>query len=304
MNIFISLKNKMMDLNDFELYFYLAPNPEKASANLFFAHANGVPALTYKIFFQQLAQELNLNIISYDMRGIGKTRIKENIHKKTWSWQTLINDHIFIFEQMKIKIPGKWILGGHSLGAWLSLLASEKLNINELWLFDPPILSPQIILKWLFAIAIRKKHLSPNAKKVRKRKTKYPSYDDAYTKLKKSSFMKNWSSETIYNYLEGSFSQEERAIQLRHNPEWEAHLFEEYPPTAAVGFLKLSSAFRKHLKPLFFVGEKSDTCNPKAKPWVKLFFPQLQWFTLQNGTHMFPIEQPEQTIHLIKTVTI
>ena len=93
------------------------------------------------------------------MRGIGKTKLKENINKKIWSWQTLTDDHIFIFEQLKNKMQGTWILAGHSLGAWLSLLSSEKLNITRVWLFDPPILMPQVVLKWLTAIALNKKRI-------------------------------------------------------------------------------------------------------------------------------------------------
>ena len=290
-----------MNLDDFELYYYLAPNPAEAKFNLFFAHANGIPALTYQNFFQLLSEQLNLNIVTYDMRGIGKTKIKENIHKKIWSWQTLTDDHIFIFEQLKTKMQGSWILAGHSLGAWLALLSSEKLNITNVWLFDPPILTPKIILQWLTIIVINQKKLHPISTRVRKRKTQYPSYDEAYAQLKNNPFMKNWSKEVIYNYLEGSFSDQEKFIQLRHNPEWEAHLFEEYPLTASLGFLKLSFSFRKQLRPLFFIGEKSDTCNPKSKSWVKLFFPKLKWIFIQNGTHMFPLELPEQTIQTISS---
>lgn len=293
-----------MHLDDFELYYYFSPTQEKVKQNVFFAHTNGIPALTYKVFLEKLSHDLNLNIVTYDIRGIGKTKIKENILKDKWSWQTLVDDHIFIFEQLKRKLDSKapWVLAGHSLGSWLSLLSAEKLNIAAVWLFDPPILKPNIILKWLIISLLNRKDLSPNSQKVRKRRTRYPSYDAAYAQLKKSSFMKNWSKEFIYNYLEGSFSQEDGYIQLRHNPDWEGHLFEEYPPTASLGFLRVSFSFRKRLKPLFFIGEKSDTCNPQSRRWVKLFFPSLKWIPIPNGSHMFPIELPDQTIKYIAKV--
>ncbi|MES2614493.1 MAG: alpha/beta hydrolase [Bdellovibrionota bacterium] len=290
-----------MNINDFEVYEYLAPNPEKAKHNILFAHANGIPALSYKILFEKMSTQLNLNIFTYDIRGIGKTKIKENTDKKIWSWQTLIDDHVFVFEQLKTKAIGNWVLAGHSLGAWLALLSSEKLKINQVWLFDPPILEPMTVMQWFIVKTIGRADLNPNSKKVLKRKTRFPSYEEALALLKTKSFMKNWSDELILNYLEGSFAQKEDHIALRHNPQWEAHLFEEYPAAAFLGFLRLSLSFRRQFNPLFFVGEKSDTCNPKSKPWVQLFFPRLQWISIQNGTHMFPLELPDQIIaHILK----
>lgn len=292
-----------MNINDFEIYAYESKNKEKKDCHILFAHANGIPALTYKSLFESLSQKLNVVIVTYDMRGIGRTKVKEYITKEIWSWQTLVDDHIFIFQHLNKTMPGNWIFAGHSLGAWVSLLASEKLGIHDVWLLDPPILMPSVVAKWLTAILIRKRHLIPNSKKVKKRKTTFPSYNAAYHYLKQSSLMKNWSEESIYNYLEGSFEQKENHIQLRHNPQWEGHLFEEYPPMAAMGFLKLSFTFRKQLRPVFFIGKKSDTCNPNSKAWVKLFFPKLQWILIENGRHMFPIENSESIIqHILELV--
>lgn len=295
-------------MSKFEIYSYYALSPANARLNLFFAHANGVPALTYKNFFEKLSLQLNINIFTYDMRGIGKTVAKENIKATDWAWQILIDDHISIFEQVKklfnLKLGSdfstiEWVLSGHSLGAWLSLLSAEKLSIKKLWLFDPPILRTNIILKWITAILIKKRHLSPNSQKVKKRKLKFNSYEHAYDQLKQSSFMKKWDQKVIYDYLEGSFAPKEDHIYLRHNPEWEAKLFEHYPPTAFLGFFKISYFFRKSCLPIFFVGEKSDTCNPKAKYWVKFFFPKLKWVLIPNAGHMYPFEQQEETIEKI-----
>jgi pimeloyl-ACP methyl ester carboxylesterase len=291
-----------MNIDEFEFYYYLAPNPEKAKLNILFAHANGIPSLTYQRFLKKMSEDLNYNIVTYDMRGIGKTKAKENINKNIWSWQTLIDDHIAIYKELRRKISGVWILGGHSLGAWLSLLSTEKLNLSSALLLDPPILSPTNTFKWAFAHFIQKKHLNPLSQKVKKRKRKYPSYEAAFEQIKKSSLMKTWDKEDIYNYLEGSFASQDDHIKLRHNPNWEGHLFEEYPPTAFIGFLKLSRKFRRDFRPIFVVGENSDTCNPKAKNWIKLFFPKLKWIIIQNGSHMFPIENTEQTIKEIGKV--
>jgi pimeloyl-ACP methyl ester carboxylesterase len=291
-----------MAFEQFVFYTYAPAVPNEHTINLFFAHANGVPALTYKTLFEKMVQRLNVRIISYDLRGIGKTTAKEKMHTDVWTWQHLVDDHVAIFKDLQKKYIGRWILVGHSLGAWLSLLSSEVLGMRDVWLIDAPILEPKIATAWMVAVLIGKKDITPNGKKARRRKRSYASYEEAYEKFQKKSFTRKWGKETIQNYLEGSFEQRSDHIALRHNPEWEAHLFEEYPAMAFLGFLKISFSWRKKLHPIFFVGEKSDTCHPKAKLWVRCFFPKLRWNLIPEGTHMFPLELPEVFIEHVVSI--
>lgn len=301
-----SMLQKTMD--GFEIYEFPAPNTTTEKNAIFFAHANGIPAQTYKSLFEKLSQQLNCSIISYDMRGIGKTKIlatfPKNKEERTWAWDLLTQDHINLFLKIKAqKNPSlNWIFSGHSLGAWLSLLACKELPFHRLFLFEPPILIPKVVLQWSIVHLLNKRHLSPMSQRVKKRKIQFPSFEIACQELKKSSLMKNWHDEIIQDYVEGSFrkQKDEEEILLRHDPLWEAHLFEEYPITAWRGFLKIPSSIRKNLKPIFLVGEQSDTCNPKAKKWVQLFFPKMKWINVPGGSHMFPLEMQAETISIIQ----
>jgi pimeloyl-ACP methyl ester carboxylesterase len=287
MNTFTSLKNNgacvatahTFNTSDFEFYFYPAPKP--TVRNILFAHANGIPALTYKSFLQDISLQLNINIIAYDMRGIGKTRAKESTMT---TWENLTE--------------------GHSLGAWISLLSAQRLNVKDVWLFDPPILLPKMAFKWALAVLLGKRQLNPNSQKVRKRRLSFASFNEAFDVLKSKPFMQRWDKETIENYIEGSFFQREHDIYLRHDPMWEAHLFEQYFLGAWVGFLSVSPSYRKKMKPLFFVGAQSDTCNPRAKSWVKLFFKNLEWHLIEEGGHMFVFEKTKQTLKAIKSALV
>lgn len=294
-------------IDGFEIYEYPAPNASTEKNAFYFAHANGIPAQTYKSLFEKLSKKLNCSIISYDMRGIGKTVVPATIPTNKngiWSWDILTQDHVNLF--LKIKAQKKpnliWILSGHSLGAWVSMLACKNIPNLKLFLFEPPILVPKIIMKWSIIHFLNKKHLSPMAQKVKRRKVQFPSFQIAFQELKKSYLMKNWPDDVIQDYIEGSFREQKngKELLLRHDPLWEAIMFEEYPMAAWLGFLKIPHHVRKNLEPIFFVGEDSDTCNPKAKKWVQLFFPKLKWVVVPKGSHMFPLEMQLESISLIQ----
>ncbi|APJ03492.1 alpha/beta hydrolase [Silvanigrella aquatica] len=297
-----------MNVDGFEVYEFPAPNESSTKNALFFAHANGIPAQTYKSLFEKMAQQLNCLIISYDMRGMGRSQIPDLISENlnnTGAWEQLTKDHIQLFLKIKSLKSEKlnWILAGHSLGAWLSLLASKELHNYKLFLLEPPILAPKIILQWTIIALLKKRHLSPRGQRVKRRKTQFPSLKIAFNELKKSSLMKHWDDEVISDYIEGSFQEQTPGgqITLRHDPAWEALMFEEYPIGAWWAFLKIPFQIRTKIQPLFFVGSKSDTCNPNAKFWVSCFFPKLKWIELPDGTHMFPLERQMETISLIKS---
>lgn len=269
---------------------------------IFFAHANGVPAQTYRTLFQKIVRELNVNIITYDIRGMGDTKVPMFIDSKSWTWDILVKDHVFLFEKLQQKKTDatEWILAGHSLGAWISLFSSEKTGITSLLLFDPPILPFQNIIMWNLLCLTRRRELNPNSKKVKKRKRNYVSFDHAYESLMRSEFLRNWPKEVLWDYLKSSFAQKDSEIALKHDPLWEAHLFESYISSAARGFLMIPYFIRKKIKPIFFVGGKSLVCNPKSKNWVKLFLPNLEWVLIENSGHMFPLEDQEKILLKLK----
>lgn len=269
--------------------------------HVFFSHANGIPAKTYQSFLTNLANRLGAVVVAYDMRGMGRTKVLYDQEKKQWPWSVLVQDHVCLFEKIKQTKPSdaQWFFAGHSLGAWVSLLAAEKTNVIDIWLFDPPILSWQVALPWSLMCLLKRRHANPNGQKVRKRKTSYPSFDKAYESLSKSSFSKNWPAHVLKDYIDASFVAKGSNVILRHDPNWEACLFDSYPIFPAAGFLKIPKKIRKKLKLTFFVGSCSQVCQPKAKNWLKLFFPNFKWVILQNMGHLFPLEQQEETISVV-----
>lgn len=299
---------KHFKLNEFEIY--EIPPPLPTNKAIFFGHANGIPALTYKTFLEKIAKEINCHVFTYDIRGFGRSKLPTLTPNKqhVWFWDILSQDHAQLFLAIKAKLPQntEWILCGHSLGAWLSILSLKSIHVKKLILMDPPILPPKVIIPWTFLHLIKKTHLSPISRKVKNRKTTFPSTEQAVSDLKKSSLMKLWPDECVKDYIDGSFieSQIKNNILLRHDPNWEGKIFEEYPIGAWRGFIEIPKHIRKEIEPCILVGEKSDTCNINAESWVRLFFPKLKWIKINNGSHMFPIELQDITVAHLKQIII
>ncbi len=287
-------------INDFEVFEFNHPKPQSI---LFFAHANGIPTLTYTQFFSELCQKFPLKIICYDARGIGFTK-QQPVYSNSWGWDTLVQDHLVLLNEIKKKYPSltNIILSGHSLGAWLSLLVTAFVDIKKIIIFDPPILPLKLSAIWWAVNLVNRRDLNLPSRKVKKRKVNFENKDAAYQSLKKSSFMKEWNDSAIYDYIESSFEQNAASglLTLRHLPEWEAHLFEQYPPTPFHTFSKIPKSTRKQMNPIIFVGAQSDTCAPQAGPLVKLFLPKAKWIILPKAKHMFPIEMSTQLIQTLQ----
>ena len=81
---------------------------------LFFAHANGIPSLTYKSLFTQISQQLNCLIICYDMRGMGKTQVPNLLppnENNIGIWEQLTLDHIQLFFSHHFSCKGETYKG-------------------------------------------------------------------------------------------------------------------------------------------------------------------------------------------------
>ena len=94
-------------------------NHELNQPGIYFSHANGFNGLAYKTLLNKISP--NQKIISYDLRGHGKSTVPAE-PEKLKSWQRYRDDLISILE--KNNEPSTLI--GHSLGGTTSLLVAFK----------------------------------------------------------------------------------------------------------------------------------------------------------------------------------
>lgn len=290
-------------IDSFHMYEFSVKNPR---AVIFFAHANGIPAVTYKDLWTLVSETLNVSILCYDMRGIGKTTSSPVYNDQNWGWKVLVDDHVKLFERVKKTYPKntQFILCGHSVGAWISLLSTQHVGEYPLLLCDPPILRGKEAIGWLILHLLKKRTENQRSKKALNRRINFDSEESALEFFSKTPLLSKWDKSILTEYIRGLFQHDSHSNQfvLKHSPEWEAHIFAQYPPTATQGFKQLPKKLRDKLKPIFLVGELSDACDPKAKGWIKRFFPHLQWVVIPKVGHMFPIENRDAMLTALESV--
>jgi alpha-beta hydrolase superfamily lysophospholipase len=279
----------------------------------FFAHANGIPALAYQTLFQELSQELKANIYTYDTRGMGRS--KEAVAKPyTWAWELLAQDHLNIYHHLEekypedFKAPKKIIFMGHSLGAWIAALTCHQVSDGQKvipLLLDPPILKPKVAFQWAFAILTGNRNKSPLSQKARRRRKFFNNKEEALRSLSRTQLMSQWDKKTVEDYIEGTFHEDPEhptQLVLRHDPAWEAELFESMPLSTLTGLLTIPKKYRNTLPYIFIAAKQSDACDAKAGPYIKLILKKACFKVISDARHMFPLENRELTLKTIKEV--
>ena len=131
-----------------------------------------------------------------------------------------------------------------------------------------------------------------------KRRRKWGSEDDAYSRFRKRSLFKRVPDETLREYTRGitrpiptglGDGNEIAEIELAYSPEWEAKIF----GTSPLGVWK--AARQLQVPCLVVVGAESDVFMPAAaKTWGKLR-PDVSVKIIPETGHLLPVENPEAT---------
>jgi pimeloyl-ACP methyl ester carboxylesterase len=270
-----------------------------------FSHATGIAALSYVNVLQRWADEIGVNIFAFDARGHGKNTLgtelayQDGMSKIPW---TLCADLKSLFGKLKGQFPGLWSLAGHSLGGWLSLYAAEETEVEHVILLDMPLLPPSSAFLWAAACLFQQRGIHPLSRPARRRKRLFRNRKQALIAFKRNAFFRNWATHHIESYIDANFIiEQDGSLKLRHDPEWEADLFESQPALHTPLFLKMNPEKRKKLRVELIAGSDSKICDPKAIRYFHQFFPRTRWLQVPNGGHMFPFEN---TYGLLKALEL
>lgn len=285
-----------MNIADHQVYQF-SPSQGLSERFVLFSHATGIAALSYKNVLQRWADEIGVNIFTFDARGHGeniqdtKEAYKNGMAKIPW---LLCEDLKTLFSSLKEKFPGLWSLAGHSLGGWLSLYAAQEVEVDHVVLLDMPLLPPTSAFLWAAACLFQQRGIHPLSKPARRRKRLFRNRKQALIAFKRNPFFRHWAEQHIEHYIDANFqTQMDGSLKIKHDPEWEADLFESQPALHTPLFLKMNSEKRKQVRIELIAGSESKICDPRAIRYFHQFFPRTRWLVVPQGGHMFPFENTQ-----------
>ena len=256
-------------------------NHELNQPGIYFSHANGFNGLTYKTLLNKISP--NQKIISYDLRGHGKSTVPAE-PEKLKSWQRYRDDLISILE--KNNEPSTLI--GHSLGGTTSLLVAFKRPdlVSKIILIDPVLLP---LTYWLGTKAVQSigliEKVHPMVKGALFRKKTWGSKEEAFQYFSGKKLFRKVIPEAIYDYIDGGMKKiNENLYELNCNPKWEAATFKL---TSGGNWFNLK---KSNIPTKIILTPNSVVCNEKSQKKLKKSIAKIEFVTLKDTTHMLPLE--------------
>lgn len=249
-----------------------------------FAHANGFPARTYTKLFSFLENDFDIGFLERHGHN-PKFPVSDN-----WN---------FLKDELRTEIETRYtekIIGvGHSLGGVLHfLVAVEKPELyKQIILLDAPVISRLSshslrILKWTRLI-----HRYSPSQMTRFRRNLWTSKQDAFEHFKRKSKFAVFDEDVLRDYVEYGTVETAKGFELFFAPRIEAKIYRTIPHHLP--------KFRGKLEiPAVYIGGTHSKEGELARlSFMKKHFPVD--FVQIEGSHLFPLENPELTAEKIKS---
>lgn len=253
-------------------------------APVIFAHANGYPVGSYRLFLEELAA-------GYQVSGIH--------HRPMWSsevapyrlnWDCFTDD---LLETVAALAQEPVWMMGHSMGGVVSLKAAARQPelFRGLILLDPVFILPDV--------AAARAQMPPEqvdeiplVRKTLSRPNRFASRQQAFDFHREKRVFADFSDEVLWDYIRaGTRPTGAGDYELAYCREWEAAAYRSDPaiwdelPAVSLPVLGLR-------------GETSNTLSPEAFDRWASCQPQADLRTLAGG-HLFPLEQPAATAAVV-----
>jgi pimeloyl-ACP methyl ester carboxylesterase len=251
--------------------------------NISFVHANGIPAPTYQILFDQLPHKVFAK--------------HQYAHDKRYplvnGWVHQVDELFAYLDTQKLKEPV--LAMGHSFGAVISYMAvaREPERFCGLVMCDPPLLTHfygqifELCKKTFLINKITPAHVTMQRKK------QWQLSDDVVDYFAKKRFFAKFEKQAVQDYVSSVTTKIENTWQLSYQPEIEAQVFRTIPTDLSQYFGQVS------IPSLLLTGRNTDVTMPFLR---RKFLAKQPNFLHQEvlGGHMFPLECPNETAQSIK----
>lgn len=256
---------------------------------LHFTHANGIPAETYATFLEYFEQD-------YQVRAIPSIGMNPN-YPITKDWRYLVDE---VIADIEMHFPNQKVTGlGHSFGSLVSLMTAYKRPdlFSKLIIMDPPFVIGKNSALFELIKLFNLKHLDQYtpAGITLKRKDHWTSKVEARQTLRQNRLFKSFDERCFDDYIaHGLVNDLERGgVTLKIPKMVEAEIFRTVPawwwrtPRKAPNI------------PVHLITANNSQFYRQGLPQGMKSVYGIDFSVLEGG-HMFPLEQPEQVARFIK----
>ncbi|MCO7247192.1 alpha/beta hydrolase [Halomonas sp. Mc5H-6] len=253
------------------------PADTSSRPRLVFAHANGFPGLSYRSLLDPLAE-------SFDLHPLDRLGHHPD-YPVNHNWGNLVDELLSYLPDSDTPLLGV----GHSLGGTLMAMAADKQpeRFCGVIMLDPPLMLGRDA--WAMKAAKRfgfVDRVTP-AGKTLGRRTVWPSREAMANSLRRRGLFRRFTPDALNDYIEaGTRVLADGSAELTFDPRIEVEIFRHLPD-------HLTRLPRRLSVPVEVVaGENSDLLTASRIKRLQRFGVAV---SRVPGTHMFPMEHPEET---------
>ncbi len=257
-----------------------------------FAHANGFPAGSYQTLFNYLPK--TFQVVALDKYGHDeKYPVEDN-------WQPLVDEMInFVLKQLTAYKQTQVITVGHSFGGVIAFIAACQRPelFKGLIMIDPPVVTGSTALAMKFVKKTRLIDKFSPAGKAKNRRTHWPLETDVSKLFSQKKLFKNFDKRCLDDYIKHGIIERNEQLELAFSAQVETEIFRHLAEN-------LSSYKNKLTVPTTLIyAEQSDVFPYRYFNKFAKLNKKVELITTQ-GSHMFPLEKPEETANLIKKIAL
>jgi pimeloyl-ACP methyl ester carboxylesterase len=259
-------------------------------APLHFLHANGYPPECYQPLFAHLQNRHR--VFGMKLRPLWEGQNKDDFQ----DWHPYSDDLLrFLSDRASDPVIGV----GHSIGGIVTLRAALRNpdKFRALILLDPVFFVPPFLVGWNFIRAIglgEKTH--PLIPAARKRRREFDNLDVLFRSYRSKPVFRYLNDDSLKAYIAGiTKPKADGGYELAYTPEWETHIY----LTGLRDFDLWRGLPNLDVPTLIIRGAETDTFLPNAERLVKKKNPHIRVHTMQNATHILPLEYPQEVAEII-----
>jgi len=193
---------------------------------------------------------------------------------------------------------------GHSIGGIVTLRAAirDPKKFRALILLDPVLFIPSFLFGWNIIRALGLgEHVHPLIAGTKKRRRTFDNLETVFRGYRTRPVFRYMSNDSLWAYIKGITQQTtDGKYKLVYSPEWEARIY----LTGLRDFDIWRELPKLEVPTLIIRGAETDTFMKKAETLVKKKNPKIQVVTMQNATHILPLEYPQEVANIINNFLI